>query len=98
MDKYIQSVIQKNADELMKDHTGGTCLVQFIVDTHGSVSDIKAITMQNSRLAEVAINAIRQGPRWNPAKQNGNPVSSYKRQAVTFKIADDNIEIKNEPR
>jgi N-acetylmuramoyl-L-alanine amidase len=95
--RYIQTIIQKNADLLLKDNNQGTCLLQFIVDVKGNVSDVKAITMLNSKLAEVAINAIKKGPKWIPAIQNGHMVTSYKKQLITFKIAD-NIVDNKEPK
>jgi len=62
--------------------------LQFIVDATGTVSDVNTITMENTELAEVASNAIKQGPKWKPAIQNGQFVYSYKKQPVTFKITD----------
>jgi N-acetylmuramoyl-L-alanine amidase len=94
--RYIQKVIGNNVDMLIKENSNGTCVVQFIVDTDGSVIDVKAITMANTKLAEVAINAIKKGPAWNPALQNGHIVTSYKRQPISFKI-DDKIVTKSEP-
>ena len=94
--RYIQKVIQNNVDMLIKENNQGTCVVQFIVNTDGSVSNVKAITMENTKLAEVAINAIKKGPSWNPALQNGHIVTSYKKQPISFKI-DDKIVTKTEP-
>ncbi|MEO6220102.1 MAG: energy transducer TonB, partial [Ginsengibacter sp.] len=95
--KYIQSILQQNADLLMKDNNQGTCLVQFIVGTSGNVSDVKATTMENTRLAEIAVRAIAKGPKWEPAMQNGHLVVSYRQQSVTFKPAD-NLVDNSEPK
>ncbi len=89
--KYIQAIIQRNAGLLMKDKNQGTCLVEFIVDVNGNVSDVKATTMKNTRLAEVGIKAIKEGPNWKPAIQNGHLVTSYKKQAISFKLTDKNM-------
>ena len=94
--KYIQDVLQKNADGLIKEHNEGTCLVQFIVDTNGNVSDVKATNMEKTSLAEIATGAIKKGPEWKPALQNGRSVASYKKQLITFKIADNIAD--NEPK
>ena len=70
--KYISRVIQKNGNELIADkNSEGICRVKFIVSKDGEISDVKAITKQGTRLADMAVNAIKQGPRWIPGEQNG---------------------------
>lgn len=81
--KYIVQKIQEVASEFTeKDY--GTCLVRFIVDKNGSVSDVQALTMKGTRLGEISVNAIRKGPKWIPAKQNGHIVAAYTEQPVTL--------------
>lgn len=95
--RYISRVIQKNGNELISDKNNeGTCKVLFIVDKDGTISDVRATTMQGTKLAEVAVNAIKYGPNWIPGKQNGHLVNSYRIQPVSFKLKD-NIGMKNEP-
>lgn len=62
----------------------GTCIVRFIVDTSGMVYDVRATTMQGTTLAKVAVDAIRKGPRWEPAMQNGHKVNAFRIQPVTL--------------
>jgi protein TonB len=40
--------------------------------------------MKGSKLAEIAVNAIRKGPKWTPAQQNGRYVNAYRLQPVTL--------------
>ena len=81
--KYITKKIEKNLNDFTtKDY--GTCIVRFIVDTHGKISDVKAMTMEKSKLAKVTIKAIVKGPVWIPAQQNGKPVNAYRLQPVTL--------------
>ncbi|MGN6803538.1 MAG: N-acetylmuramoyl-L-alanine amidase [Ginsengibacter sp.] len=88
--KYITGVIQKNANALTADkESQGRCEVKFIVDKDGSVSDVKAITKQDSKLAEVAFNAIANGPRWVPGMQNGRVVNSFVTVPVAFVMNDE---------
>lgn len=82
--QYIQQVLNKNLDALKKENKSGTCVVQFIVGTDGSISNIEVLTMQDTKLAELAAEAIKNGPKWIPAKQNGYIVKAYRRQPVTF--------------
>lgn len=81
--KYITNAIKDNINKLKRSDYG-TCIIKFIVDTKGQVSDVEAITMKKSRLAKIAIEAIANGPKWNPAQQNGKFVNAYRLQPVTL--------------
>ncbi len=85
---YIKKEIEKNIEELTEAGESGTCLVKFIVSKDGSVSNVEAITMKGSKLAEVAVNAIRKGPKWIPARQNDREVNAYRQQPITFTISE----------
>jgi protein TonB len=85
---YIKKEIEKNLDELTEAGESGTCIVKFIVSKNGKVSDVEATTMKGTKLAEIAVNAIRKGPSWIPAQQNGRDVNAYRLQPITFKIQD----------
>ncbi|MBM3440706.1 MAG: energy transducer TonB, partial [Bacteroidetes bacterium] len=67
--RFVQREVEKRIDELTDDGRSGTCEVQFIVDRDGNVSSVEALTMKGTKLAEVAVNAIRKGPKWVPAIQ-----------------------------
>ncbi len=96
--KYITRTIQKNANELTADkNSEGVCKVRFIVNKDGKVSDVQAITKQDSKLADVAINAIENGPRWVPGMQNGHVVNSLVIQPVSFAL-NDKPGLRNEPQ
>jgi protein TonB len=81
--KYVTRAIQTSIDEFTESDYG-TCVVRFIVDKTGTVSDVQATTMKGTKLAEVAVNAIRKGPKWTPAQQNGRQVNAYRLQPVTL--------------
>jgi N-acetylmuramoyl-L-alanine amidase/outer membrane biosynthesis protein TonB len=88
--KYITGIIQKNANALTEDKKSqGRCEVRFIVSKDGRVSDVKAITKQDSKLAQVAINAIQNGPHWIPGMQNGRVVNSFVTVPVAFLMNDE---------
>jgi periplasmic protein TonB len=86
--RYVRKAIEANIDELTDAGESGTCRVRFIVSKDGTVSNVEALTMKGSKLAEVAVNAIRKGPKWTPAQQNGRHVNAYREQPVTFTIQD----------
>ena len=84
--RYVKKAIEANIDELIQAGESGTCRVRFIVSKDGTVSDVVALTMKGSKLAEVAVNAIRKGPKWKPAMQYGRPVNAYREQSASFAI------------
>lgn len=81
--RYVTKAIQAQLDEFTESDYG-TCVVRFIVDRNGVVSDVQATTMKGTKLAEVSVNAIRKGPKWTPAQQNGRFVNAYCLQPVTL--------------
>ena len=97
--KYVTREMERNVDELLNDGRSGSVEVMFIVDKEGSVSDVKTLPCGESgvknclgagtKLAEIAINAIRKGPRWKPAIQSGRQVKAYRRQVVTFQLSEE---------
>lgn len=94
--KYVTREIERNMDELTEDGKSGTVVVLFIVDKEGAVSEVRALPCgeagvpncvgPGSKLAEVAVAAIKKGPKWKPAVQNGKNVKAYRRQPVTFRL------------
>ena len=85
--KYMNNTLNKNIDDLKKEGKSGTCLVQFIVNKDGSIREAEALTMKGTKFAETVINAVKNGPKWIPAMQNGKKVTSYRKQPVTFQVA-----------
>ncbi|MEO6838413.1 MAG: energy transducer TonB [Ginsengibacter sp.] len=81
--RYVTKAIQAQLDEFTESDYG-TCIVKFIVDKTGKVSNVEATTLKGSKLAEIAVNAIRKGPNWTPAQQNGRYVNAYRLQPVTL--------------
>ncbi|MEO5595502.1 MAG: TonB family protein [Chitinophagaceae bacterium] len=64
----------------------GTVVVEFIVDTNGKISDVKAISGPKELQAE-SIRVVKESGNWISAVQNGKKVKAYKRQPITFKLA-----------
>ena len=85
--RYVSRAINAHIDEFSSSDYG-TCVVRFIVDKTGKVSDVQATTLKGSKLAEIAVNAIRNGPNWIPAQQNGRMVNAYRLQPVTLQNPD----------
>ncbi len=97
--KYVTREIERNIDELQEDGKSGSVVVIFIVNKEGAVSDVKAMPCSEAgvpnclgpgtKLGEVAVNAIKKGPKWKPAIQNGRQVNAYRRQPVTFQLMEE---------
>ncbi len=85
--KFISKAINKDLDALQIEGKTGTCILQFIVDTNGEVSAVEALTMQGTKFAQVVTDAVKNGPKWEPATQNGKKVKAYRKQPVTFQIS-----------
>jgi len=62
----------------------GTCNVRFIIRDDGSVTHVEAVTMKDTHLAGVAVEAIRTGQKWIPARQNGHSVAAARIQPVSL--------------
>lgn len=56
-----------------KDITG-KLIFSFIVDTDGSLTDIKLLRGINSSINEEAIKVLKSSPKWIPGEQNGQKV------------------------
>lgn len=81
--KYVRRAVESELDEFTENDFG-TCVVKFVVNKQGTVSEVHAVSMKGTKLAEIAVNAIRNGPKWIPAQQNGHYVSAYRLQPVTL--------------
>jgi protein TonB len=81
-EKYIGNFCAQHRQEI--DEAGSAeVTVQFIVHMKGQVEYVEVVTNPgNRKLGELAVQAVREGPAWIPANQNGRVVVCYKRQAV----------------
>jgi len=61
-----------------------TITVSFIVRKDGTVADIKTDDYPGSKTSEQCIDLIRNGPKWQPALQNGHQVNAFRKQPITF--------------
>jgi periplasmic protein TonB len=61
-------------------------IVRFIVAKDGAISDVVAETSHGYGMEAEAVRAIKKGPKWTPAQQNGNIVKAYRRQPITFQV------------
>ena len=76
-------------DSVVKDIPAGTYKVnvQFVVDIHGNLGQIRAKNDPGYRFAEMAVDVISTYKgKWQPANQCGRNVKAYREQAIVFVI------------
>jgi hypothetical protein len=56
--RYIMGQIERHQNELGSNDYG-TCILKFIVGSDGNIAGVEATTMQGTKLAEIAVRAIR---------------------------------------
>ena len=81
--------LQKNLEfpdraySLKKD---GKIMIQFTVNTDGSLYDFKILQSKEYSLDNEAMRLLKVSPKWNPAIQAGHLVKAYRRQPFTFQL------------
>jgi protein TonB len=75
-------------DDAINNEIHGTVIVQFVVDTAGNTSEIKAISgPTKGGLREESVRVVSASGKWVPAIQNGIKVRSYKKVPIQFKMS-----------
>ena len=64
----------------------GRVIVKFVVEKDGSVSNVQVVKGVDKDLDREAIRVIQKMPRWQPGRNNGQPVRSYFNFPVTFNL------------
>ena len=62
-------------------------ILSFVVNSDGSIKDVKAVTDPGYGTAAEAIRIIEKGPKWVPAEQNGKKVNYLMKQTIVFTVA-----------
>jgi hypothetical protein len=93
-DAKWRQYLERNANAQVAAENGApegayTTIVLFVVDSDGSISNVRALTNHGYGIEEEAIRIIKRGPKWNPAIQNGRQVRAYRRQPITFYVNGD---------
>lgn len=83
--KYIQNNINF-PDRARKLGKQGMVMLQFIVQTDGSLSDFFILQSLEYSVDEEALRLLKKSPRWIPARQFGKMVKAYRRQPLTFQL------------
>lgn len=92
--KAWQEYLTKNLDVDVPVKNGAppgkyNVTLRFLVDEQGGLSNIVAENDPGYGTAAEAVNLIKKGPGWMPAKQNGKNVKYWMKQNITFVVSED---------
>ena len=90
------SVIKTNLkypEKALKSSITGLCLIGFIVEKDGSISDVKTIkgVPNCTECDQEAIRVVSLMPKWKPGKYNGELVRVSYNIPINFTIVELNI-------
>lgn len=83
--EYLSSNI-KYPKEAQKEAVEGRVILRFVVDTDGSVKDVKVLKGVHELLDAEAIRVVESMPKWEPGKNAGEPVAVYFTLPISFKM------------
>jgi periplasmic protein TonB len=66
-----------------------TVIVSFLVDKDGNISEVRAENDPGYGTSGEAVRAIKKGPKWIPAVQNGRNVIYRQKQSITFQVQEE---------
>ena len=64
----------------------GTVLVRFVVNTDGSIDDVKVAKSADPLLDREALRVVQMMPEWEPGVKNGKPIRSLVGIPIVFKL------------
>ena len=79
--EYTEENIERPKEALVKG-VKGNVFVQFVVETDGTLSNIKIIKGIGAGCDEVVVNCLKNAPKWIPGKQNGETVRVQKTLSI----------------
>lgn len=82
--KYLRKELNKHVDALGQSRTEGVCVVQFAIESDGSISNVRALNKQGTRIARYAVEAVSNSPKWIPAVVGGKPKRTVKLQPFSL--------------
>ncbi|HYO22837.1 MAG TPA: energy transducer TonB, partial [Flavisolibacter sp.] len=87
LEKNLTTIIEEAATKGIEP---GNYVVQvrFIVETDGSLSDVRVITHPGYGIDKKILEIMQGSPTWKPAIQNGRAVRCYHTQPITFVVSD----------
>ena len=86
---YFKKYIDRNLkypEQAKKDSIEGVVVMQFIVEKNGDITSPKVVRNLEPTLDSIAMNLIRNMPRWTPGSDHGTIVRCKYSIPISFKI------------
>ena len=84
MIEFLQTNLKYPSDA-KKQNVGGRVLVMFVVETDGSISNVRLAKKVFPSLDAEAVRVVKAMPKWNPGKEKGKPVRVNFSLPIVFK-------------
>ena len=89
--KAMAAYIKKNLlypQVATKNHTEGKCFLKFVVSKDGTITHVAVVqgVANCPECDQEAIRVLKNMPKWKPAKENGQKVSSYFTIPINFTL------------
>lgn len=85
MYKWLGDHIQYPA-QAAEEGVSGRVVVQFVVSKTGDIENIQVVRGRHPALDKEALRVVKAMPKWNPGRNNGQPVKVTYNLPVTFKL------------
>lgn len=72
--------------EAVDNKIQGRVVVRFVIRKDGTITNATIVRSVDSSLDNEALRCINSMPKWNPGRNNGEPVSVYFNLPITFKL------------
>lgn len=85
LSQYLSTHI-KYPEEARANGVEGKCLVTFIIEKDGSISNVKLLRGFDDACDNEALRVVKSMPAWNPGKQRGKDVRVQFNMPIQFKL------------
>jgi len=82
-DKYLKNSLHY-PQQALENNVKGRVTVSFTVNTDGTIDEFNVLKGLGFGCDEEVIRLVKDGPKWSPTTQDGNPVESEVRVRVKF--------------
>ncbi len=69
-----------------EEGVSGRVVVAFVVEKDGRVTNVQVVRKKHPALDEEAVRVVKKMPKWNPGRNNGQPVRVKYNLPVSFKL------------
>lgn len=85
MMKWLSNNI-RYPESAQQNGISGRVVVKFVVEKDGSIGQPEIVKGVDRDLDQEALRVVKRMPKWQPGKNNGQPVRSYFNLPVTFRL------------